>query len=51
MAFDPCKLCNIIDSIKWGWLQGTACIILTILALLGIVWIISKWENIINLFN
>ena len=48
---DLCKMCTLVDSIKWGWLQGTVCVILTLLVILGVVWIISKWENIANLFN
>jgi len=48
---DPCKLCTVINSIPWAWLKGTVCIIITILVILGIVWIASKWESIANLFN
>ena len=48
---DPCKLCTIINSIPWIWLKATVCIIVTILVVLGIVWIASKWESIANLFN
>ena len=48
---DPCKMCTLVDKIPWGWLQATVCVILTILVILGLIWIISKWEYIANLFN
>ena len=48
---DLCKMCTLVSSIKWDWLQASVCVILTILVILGIVWIASKWENIANLFN
>jgi hypothetical protein len=48
---DLCKVCTLINSIPWNWMRGIVCIIFTILAILGIVWIASKWESIANLFN
>jgi len=48
---DFCKMCTLVDKIPWPWLQATVCVVLTILVILGVVWIISKWENIANLFN
>jgi hypothetical protein len=48
---DPCKMCTLVSQIPWEWLQATVCVILTILVVLGVVWLISKWESISNLFN
>jgi hypothetical protein len=48
---DLCKLCSVINSIPWTWARNIVCVIITILVILGIVWIASKWESIANLFN